>query len=155
MWLISTNLMDEPTLWEGRFKASLIEEDQYLLNCYRYIELNPVRAKMVSRPEEYVWSSYHYNGLQKQDDLITPHTLYLQLGRTYEERQQAYLALFKTALGPAIVTEIRSCLQSGMPLGDERFKRQIEQRLNVSVGQVNRGRPRKNVCKKSDTPMAF
>jgi len=137
------------TLWEGRFKASLIEEDQYLLSCYRYIELNPVRARMVKRPEDYPWSSYQYNGLQKHDDLLTPHALYLQLGRTEAERRQAYRALFKTALSPGVVEEMRGCLQSGTPLGDERFRCQIEQTLNVNVGQAKRGRPRKVKCKKN------
>lgn len=60
------------TLWEGRFKSCLAQEERYVLTCYRYIELNPVRANMVARPEDYRWSSYHTNGIGQPDPLITP-----------------------------------------------------------------------------------
>ena len=67
------------TLWEGRFKSSMIESEQYLLCCYRYIELNPVRANMVKKPEDWKWSSYACNAYGKKDRLITPHKLYLMI----------------------------------------------------------------------------
>jgi putative transposase len=63
------------TLWESRHKGSVIDADYYLLNCYRYIELNPVRASMVASPDQYRWSSYHYNALGKKDRLITEHPI--------------------------------------------------------------------------------
>jgi putative transposase len=83
------------TLWEGRYKASLIDSETYLLICMRYIELNPVRAGMVSHPSEYPWSSYHFNALGQANDLLRPSHEYLQLGMTDEARQAAYRALFK------------------------------------------------------------
>ena len=69
------------SLWEGRYKASLVQEEGYLLTCMRYIELNPVRASMVRSPSGYRWSSYRFNGQGKPDELITPHPLYLSLGK--------------------------------------------------------------------------
>jgi len=131
------------TLWEGRYKASIIEGDRYLLSCCRYIELNPVRAGMVKRPEDYLWSSYRYNALQRDDSLLSPHKLYLQLGETDELRQRSYRALFQTALQAEALDEMRGCLQSGTPLGNDCFKAQVEQALKIKVGQVKRGRPRK------------
>ena len=130
------------TLWEGRYKASIVEEDRYLLSCYRYIELNPVRAGMVKRPEDYPWSSYGYNALAIDDPLLSPHKLYLQLGEVDELRQHAYQALFQNTFDAEMLDEMRACLQSGTPLGSGRFKAQIEQALKVKVGQAKRGRPR-------------
>lgn len=86
------------TLWEGRYKASLVQEDCYLLTCMRYIELNPVRANMVQVPQQYLWSSYLANGFGKQDKLITTHELYQRLGASIKERCKNYRALFKTHL---------------------------------------------------------
>jgi len=131
------------TLWEGRYKASVVEEDAYLLACYRYIEMNPVRAGMVKRPEDYLWSSYRGNASLVNDLLLSPHKLYLQLGANDELRVQAYQSLFQTSFGVGELDEVRACLQSGTPLGGEHFKAQIEQVLKVKVGQAKRGRPRK------------
>ena len=78
------------TLWEGRFKSCVVDEDNYLLLCQRYIELNPVRAGMVSSPDDYVWSSYHANGNGKPANLWTPHPVYLNLGATTDERTKRY-----------------------------------------------------------------
>ncbi len=78
------------TLWEGRYKATLIDSETYLLACYRYIELNPVRAGMVDHPSEYLWSSYRFNALGEENENINPHRLYRRLGRTPKERQKAY-----------------------------------------------------------------
>lgn len=78
------------TLWEGRFKSCLVDAEDYLLACQRYIELNPVRAGMVAVPEGYTWSSYKANGFGKQMKLWTPHRVYLGLGATIRERAAAY-----------------------------------------------------------------
>ena len=82
------------TLWEGRFKAALVGSARYLLTCYRYIELNPVRAGMVTMPGEYRWSSHASSAFGAREPGITPHHLYLELGANDTLRQQAYLALF-------------------------------------------------------------
>ena len=84
------------TLWEGRYKATLLDSERYLLTCYRYIELNPVRAGMVSDPAEYPWSSYCENALGKDTHKLKPHDLYCRLGQTKEERTQAYQILFES-----------------------------------------------------------
>jgi len=131
------------TLWEGRFKASLIDAEAYLLACYRYIELNPVRAKMVAAPGEYPWSSYRSNALGVNNSLLTGHPLYLALDANVQTRQSKYRALFGTHLEKNLLSEVRNCLNTGTPLGNERFHRQIEAVLQVKVGQSRRGRPRK------------
>jgi putative transposase len=131
------------TLWEGRFKSSLVQSDGYLLACYRYIELNPVRAGMVAVPSAYPWSSYAANAAGERDPLVTPHAGYLALGNTDLERQQAYGSLFETALDDKVVREMRDCLQTGTPLGNERFRDEIERVVGRRVGQTTRGRPRK------------
>ncbi len=85
------------TLWEGRHKSSLVQMNRYLLTCYRYIEMNPVRAEMVKRPEEYKWSSYGVNAWE-DTGLISPHEEYLALGKERDDRLHAYRALFQTEL---------------------------------------------------------
>ena len=131
------------SVWEGRYKASLVQDDAHLLTCMRYIELNPVRAAMVRSPAHYRWSSYRANGQGKTDSLITPHALYKKLGRTRAARLTAYKALFKDHLDAETLAGIRAAWQTGTPLGNERFKAQIESRLKCKVGQARRGRPAK------------
>lgn len=132
------------TLWEGRFKASLIDADAYLLTCYRYIELNPIRAGLVKKPGAYIWSSYRCNALGKADTLVQPHPLFLGLGADEKQRLTAYRRLFKGHLQEADLGEVRACLQTGTPMGNDRFRTEIESVLGVKVGQSRRGRPRKN-----------
>lgn len=129
------------TLWEGRFRASVVDSAAYLLACYRYIELNPVRAEMVSKPGEYRWSSYHHNGLGSDDRLIGVHREYTRLGESTEIRARNYRALFEHAITDIDVTRIRKHTQSGTPLGNSRFRDVIEKMLSMSTGQTCRGRP--------------
>ena len=137
------------TLWEGRFKASAVQEENYLLACYRYIELNPVRAAMVDKPENYPWSSYRANALGEPDPLLTLHGLYMGLGANLADCQNAYRSLFLSHLDSAMLRDVRSCLQTGTPLGNDRFRAQIEQVLGVKVGYSTRGRPKKLAAKKA------
>ena len=134
------------TLWEGRFKASLIDAEAYLLACYRYIELNPVRAGMVKAPGEYEWSSYQGNALGDSNALLTGHPLYLALSADAETRRARYRALFGAHPSDSLLTEVRNCLNTGTPLGNDRFRSQIEAVLRMKVGQSRRGRP----CKVTD-----
>ncbi len=131
------------TLWEGRYKASLVQEETYLLACYRYIELNPVRAGMVKGPGRYRWSSYGRNALGRADNLITAHGQYRALGRSQATRQTAYKALFKAHLEEGQLEEIRGAWETGTPLGEIRFKDQVERALGQRVGYSRRGRPLK------------
>ncbi|MEX2164709.1 MAG: transposase [Sulfuricaulis sp.] len=131
------------TLWEGRFKSSLVQAEDYLLACYRYIELNPVRAAMVERPEHYRWSSYACHALAKVDALVTDHLIYVELGATQDARCAAYRELYRYELDAEIVGEIRGTLNKGLALGAKRFKDAIEQALARSVREKPRGRRRK------------
>jgi putative transposase len=140
---INHNYGRSGTLWEGRFKANIVQEEAYLLTCYRYIELNPVRAGMVRAPQGYPWSSYRANALGEASSLLTPHEIYRALGATARERQTAYRDLVAAQLNPDALREVRSCLQTGTPLGNDRFRDQIEQTLGVRVGYNKRGRPKK------------
>lgn len=131
------------SIWEGRYKASLIHDEEYLLTCMRYIELNPVRANMVRSPGQYRWSSYRCNGQGKDDKLVKPHTMYLALGRTTPARLEAYKGLFKAHLDKGVLDDIRAAWQTGTPLGNDYFKQKIEDKLKRKVGQARRGRPTK------------
>ena len=105
------------TLWEGRFKSCLVDAEDYLLACHRYIELNPVRAGMVAVPEDYTWSSYRANGFGQQMKLWTPHRVYLDLGATTRERAAAYRELFTGHIDERLVRQIRKATNRGMILG--------------------------------------
>ena len=129
------------SLWEGRHKGCVISQDGYLLACSRYIELNPVRAGMVLQPEKYRWSSYLGNAFGAYDELLTHHPLYMALAKTDRERQYVYRELFHNALENDQVHDIRASVQTGTPLGNDRFRAEIEKTLNCNVGQARRGRP--------------
>lgn len=105
-------------LWEGRYKSSMVETEHYLLSCYRYIELNPVRAGIARRPEDYVYSSYHHNALAKNDALITRHVIYTQL---ISDGLEAYQNLFKEALSRKELTNIRRGTEKGLGIGQAEF----------------------------------
>jgi len=132
------------TLWESRHKASLVDEDNYLLKCMRYIELNPVRANMVNHPEEYRWSSYLCNGLNKYNKLITAHKVYEALDSQADERAEAYCSLFENEIDQADINIIRNDALFSMPTGNSRFKVQIEKIVNRKLGHAQRGRPLKD-----------
>ena len=114
--------------------------------CYRYIEMNPVRAGMVSAPADYRWSSYRHHAFAEPDPMIEDHALYHALGRTLEARCTAYRELFRAHIDPAQIHAIRTAANVGVPLGNERFKDQIETALQCKVGHLRRGRPRKDVA---------
>ena len=131
------------TLWEGRFKASLIDSETYLLDVMRYIELNPVRAFMVESPEEYQWSSFKYNTGQLAMASIIEHSVFVGLGRTLAESRSFYLKGFNQVLSQKAVKKITAAWLTGTPLGDQRFELKIEETLSKRVGLARKGRPRK------------
>ena len=133
------------TLWEGRFKSCLIDSETYLLACYRYIELNPVRAMMVSDPSEYKWSSYCVNALGKDSELCKPHDLYLGLGKDKSERIGCYRKLFEQTLDEDIVNELRRVTQKGLVFGREDFIERVEYLSNRKGRAGKVGRPRKEI----------
>jgi len=129
------------TLWEGRFKSCLVQEETYLIQLYRYIELNPVRAGMVEQPSDYVWSSYPINALGKVSELCTPHAVYLALGKDANERQASYRELFKHHVDGKLLEDIRLAVNKGMALGSERFKTEIESLSGRRMTAKKMGRP--------------
>ena len=141
------------TLWEGRYKASVVESETYLLVCSRYIELNPVRSKLVADPADYPWSSYRWHALGKSNPLITDHSAYLALGPTHEARHQAYWGLVRDRLDPAWLQEIRETVNQCRVLGSERFKDEIEALLSRRVRPGKAGRPKTRLEPKVEIPV--
>ncbi|MDR3542222.1 MAG: transposase [Desulfosporosinus sp.] len=129
------------TLWEGRFKATPIDGDAYLLTCCRYIEMNPVRAGMVARPDDYRWSSWRVHGEGADDGLTHPHSLYLALGQTSVERCDAYRALLHEVLSEDSLAAIRHAANRAWPLGGDLFKEQLAALTARRVVPGSSGRP--------------
>jgi len=131
------------TLWEGRFRSSPVDSDFYCLACYRYIELNPVRAGMVSSPGEYRWSSYNENAGRRAPSVVEPHDSFLAIASASDERASCYRAIVNDQLPDKTISAIRRATSSGMPIGDETFRKAIEQRSGTVIGRRQRGRPSK------------
>src|SRR6185437_5829122 len=131
------------TLWEGRYRAAPIDGDAYFFSCCRYIELNPVRAKMTAHPRDYPFSSYRANALGETDALVREHALFKRLGRNTEDRRKAYRALFQSKLEQTFIDALRAATNGGWALGDERFQRQIAQAAKRRATLLPKGRPAK------------
>lgn len=114
------------TLWQGRFKSCLVDSDSYVLRCYRYIDLNPVRARMVQAPAAHRWSSYRGNSGARHDPLLTPHPAYLRLAGDAGQRGVAYQAVVRESLSDGELADIRSYLQQQRALGPPAFQRRVE-----------------------------
>jgi putative transposase len=132
------------TLWEGRYKATLIDTEIYFLSCMRYIELNPVRAGMVKHPAEYRWSSYAFNALGRENELLVPHQEYRRLGRNDEQRQLRYRQLFRSRLSAGVVNDIREATNKAWVLGNSRFKERVQAQIERRVEPIARGGNRKS-----------
>ncbi|RWX50115.1 putative transposase [Candidatus Electrothrix marina] len=131
------------TLWEGRFRSCIIQQETYLFTCQRYIEMNPVRAGRVQDPGEYGWSSFGINAQGEPSDLIKPHPLYKKLGGNSAERQQAYRELFQQELDPVEIDKIRKATNGNFSLGDDQFNTEISELLGRRVSPGKAGRPKK------------
>ena len=131
------------TLWEGRYKACAVQDSTHVLRCYRYIELNPVRAKMAADPGDYRWSSYPANAFGRHDSLIHPHADYLGLAADPEQRMAAYRELVMEHIDPMELDAIREHLQRQHAYGTDRFREMIERQLGRRAGPVKIGRPPK------------
>ena len=128
----------------GRFRSAPIEGEAHLLGCYRYIELNPVRAGMVAAPGDYPWSSYRAHAEGATDMLIADHPLFVALGTDAAERQAAYRALFAAVLNEDWIAGLRAATNGGWAFGGERFKEQIAAATRRRVAPLPRGRPRQD-----------
>ena len=124
------------TLWDGRFRSSFIQDRRYVLACYRYIELNPVRPNMVKHPVDYPWSSYAANAEGKPVAWLTPHGEYLALGSDDEKRRSAYRGLFDSELDQQLLREIRLSTHGGYAIGSGRFREEIETALKQRISTV-------------------
>ena len=132
------------TLWEGRYKSCLVDDGHYLLRCHRYIELNPLRAAMVTDPGDYRWSSHRRNADGAHDPLVSPHSAYLALSHDPAQRQAIYRALVMETIDLTEVEAIRAHVQRQHAYGTDRFRAAIEAQLGRSAGPQKIGRPRKS-----------
>jgi putative transposase len=130
------------TLWEGRYRSTLIQAERYLLACMVYIDLNPVRAGMVADPAEYAWSSHqHYIG-RRADRLVTPHALYWELGNTPFARDQAYAELVRAGLSRTQEQALTDSALRGWALGEANYVAELQRRTERRVARAQAGRPR-------------
>ena len=129
------------TLWEGRYKAAMIDSERYLVICQRYVELNPVRAALVAEPADHRWSSYRYNAHGAHNPLVTPHELIQRLALNDEDRREAYRSLFKEPLAQPDIDRLRVATNKGWPLGGEEFLSRVAAALGRPVRPPRRGRP--------------
>ena len=132
------------SLWEGRYKATLIDGEQYALACYRYIELNPVRADMVEHPAEYPWSSYRYNALGEAASWVVPHGLYVSLAENSAERLSAYRALFDVDVENKTMDDLREATNKSWVLGSDYFKTMIEGKIDRPMNPKKKGGDRRS-----------
>jgi putative transposase len=132
------------TLFEGRFKSNPVQSNRYLLACYRYIELNPVRAGLVQDPADYVWSSYRANAFGLPVQMWSPHEEYLALGNSEKRRLKTYQQLFLNKIGSEFITEIRHALNTGLALGNDRFRAEVEKLTGQPQKHMKRG-PKKRL----------
>ena len=132
------------TLWQGRFKSCLVDSERYLMTVYRYIELNPVRAAMAKRPEDYPWSSVHANLNRHRDDLVMPHASYLGLHNDPDARAAAYLTWLREGVSDDDLALIRAHLAQERALGDRTFQSMVERTLGRHAAVRPRGRPRRD-----------
>jgi len=134
------------TLWEGRYRATLLDPDTYLLPTSRYVESNAVRLGLVPHPSQYAWSSYGANALGNEDPLVTPHAAYEKLGRSRKARQAKYAQQSDTPLDEALLDRIREATNKAWVLGDSAFCEEVEQHLNRRTSPRPRGGDRRSAA---------
>jgi putative transposase len=134
------------TLWEGRYRATLLDPREYLLPCSRYVELNAVRAGLVEIPDDYAWSSYAFNATGADDKLVTPHAQYRKLGRSLKSRQTAYRGGFEQSFDKDFLVQIRNATNKAWVLGDEAFAASLEGKLNRRANPRPRGGDRRSAA---------
>jgi len=138
-------------LWRERFRPCLIDANNYLLACQRYIELSPVRADVVTHPAEYIWSSYSVNALGENSEFLVPHPVYKALGFNKAQRIEAYRQMFSEDLEPCLINKISEHAHYGYCLGSDEFKLEIEEMLGRRNVRDNQGRPAEKLQLRSCT----
>jgi putative transposase len=139
------------TLWEGRYRGTLVDPAKLLLPVGRYVESNPVRHGLVTEPGDYAWSSYGANALGNDDPLVTHHPAYEKLGRSQKARQAAYAKAFGTPIDEALLTRVRDATNKAWVLGDSAFCQEVEQQLNRRTSPRPRGGDRRSVAYRQAT----
>lgn len=142
------------TLWEGRYRSTVLDSDSYVLTCHRYIEANPLRARMVAQAADYPWSSHCHNAFGKPDALLSEHAVYRSLGETADERQAEYRKLFAAGLGEDMLAAIRDATQQGWVPGSNKFRAEIEAITGRTARPPRRGRPPQKPDETDDPPQA-
>jgi putative transposase len=135
------------TLWEGRYKSSLIDSEGYLLTCMAYIDLNPVRAGLAESAEDFSWSSYKYLAGQSIDKLVTPHALYWGLGNTPFAREAAYAEFVAGGLSVATQKALTESALKGRVVGRPDFLMSLEKNTQRQILPQKAGRPFKKLSK--------
>jgi putative transposase len=134
-------------VWQGRFKSPVVQNDEHLLAVLRYIEANPLRAKIVDKAEDYAWSSYRSHGLGEANGLVDLPTAYQALASTAAVRQRKWAALVHRPIAENTLTSIRRSNETGLPYGDPAWVKRLARRLDLDLTIRPRGRPRKPVGK--------
>jgi putative transposase len=129
------------TLWEGRYRATILDSETYVLACHRYIEANPLRARIVDRPQDHRWSSHNHNAYGQVDPLLSEHPSYQALGTTPAIRQEGYRALFAQGLDGALLDTLRDATHRGWVPGSESFLQSVQAAIGRNVAIPRRGRP--------------
>jgi len=131
------------TLWDGRFKSTMVQSARYGLRCLQLLDTHPMRAGYATVPGDYRWSSYRRLALGERNDLIDPHPVYQDLGFNSAQAQRAYADYCLTEMPETLIADLMACTSSAVPLGDDFFKKSIERQLGVEFGYTRRGRPPK------------
>ncbi len=129
------------SLWDGRYKACVVDAPSYLFRCMRYVELNPLRAGLASDAEQYRWSSYRTNAAGGADSIVSAHPEYLALGTKPKDRGKAYQALFETQLSPVDLNAIRTATNGGWALGSADFEKRAGKTAGQNMAPRGPGRP--------------
>lgn len=129
------------TVWQGRYKTAVIDADSYLLLNSRYIEYLPVRAGLAGAPGDFPWSSYAQHAGMKSDPVVTDHPLYWALGNTPFQREGTYAELSAQDLSKDQIVIVEKAVLKGWPLGSDKFKTDLQNRMQRQVLPAKRGRP--------------
>lgn len=132
------------TIWEGRFKSSLVDSDNYLFTLYKYIEMNPIKANMVESIADYLWSSYHHNALGKTDKLITEHEQYQNLAKTVTLRAENYQKLFDKVNASNQEKQISQATMRGEVYGSLAFHQKVSKLVSRATKLTAHGGDRKS-----------
>jgi putative transposase len=135
-------------VWQGRFKSPVIQNDEQLLTVLRYIEANPLRARLVTRAEAYAWSSYRVHGLGELNELVDPLITYESISPYPKIRQRRWADKVHRPLDEATAAKIRRSTATGLPYGDDTWVRRLAKKLNLDLTIRPRGRPRKTTASK-------